>query len=253
MSELREMLKSRNYSSRITEHAIKRAMQKTRAETLAEVDKEPTDRITFAINFSPHLPSVSNIIHKHYRTLTSNPEMKRLFPMPPMVAFKQETNLKRMLCRAKILKNDSKGSRRLQNTVGLKRCLKPPCKMCSVVNESPVLQADSAGTTYNLHGKFSCETSSVIYKIGCTKCKVSYVGQTGRPIRKRIEEHLTYIRLNKEATGVHFNLPGHDLSHFQVQVIEHVKPATRTLRETREQFWIQTLGTKEPKGLNRKD
>jgi len=254
MNELRCMLKSRSYSHRIIENAIERAMEKPRKELLQNVEKEQSDRITFVLNFSPHLPSVSNILQKHYRTLTRNPRMKKLYPEPPMVAFKQESNLKKILCRAKVPREKHKTSMRLQSQVGLKKCLQPRCKVCTLVDDSAVIRSTSDTTsTFTVRGSYTCDSSSVIYKINCSKCNVSYVGQTGRTLRKRIQEHLDYVRLNREATGCHFNLPGHDLSHLHVQVLEQVSPPTRILRETREQLWIQRLDTKVPRGLNRRD
>ena len=38
------------------------------------------------------------------------------------------------------------------------------------------------------------EKSSVVYKLICKKCKVSYVGQTGRLLNTRVEEHKKNLR-----------------------------------------------------------
>ena len=61
------------------------------------------------------------------------------------------------------------------------------------------------------------------------------------------------IENNKEAVGTHFNLPGHALHHFSIQVIEKVVPESEFLRLKRESMWIRKLETKFPRGLNKKD
>ncbi len=66
-------------------------------------------------------------------------------------------------------------------------------------------------------------------------------------------EHLNYIFHKKEATGTHFSSPHHSHNDFKVQVIEKVIPNTVNYRLEREEYWIKTLGTKVPLGLNKKD
>ena len=39
-----------------------------------------------------------------------------------------------------------------------------------------------------------------VYLVSCLKCKLRYVGQTSRPIKKRIYEHKRGIKLNKKHT-----------------------------------------------------
>ena len=68
---------------------------------------------------------------------------------------------------------------------------------------------------------------------------------------KRFGEHIYYVNHFTEATGTHFNLPGHSHKDIQVQVIEKVTPNTKQFRLERESLWIRTLKTKEPNGLNK--
>ena len=251
--ELRQMLLQRNYSRRIIDHAISKATSIPRTTALKKVEKQSEERVTFVVTYSPHFPSISNIIGKHWRTMVRNPEMKRIFEQPPMVAYKQPSNLKRVLCRARLPPPPTRQSLRLQSDAGLRKCLKPHCRLCIHVNDDPTIFSTSTRYTHQVQGKFSCETTSVVYIITCMRCDIAYIGQTGRSLRQRISEHLAYIPKKIEATGVHFNKPGHTLSDFRVQVIEHVKPASKHLRETREQMWIQRMGTRTPFGMNKRD
>ena len=44
----------------------------------------------------------------------------------------------------------------------------------------------------------TCELSDIIYLITCKKCDKYYVGETGRPFRKRIYEHKLSVSKPKE-------------------------------------------------------
>ena len=52
---------------------------------------------------------------------------------------------------------------------------------------------------------------------------------------------------------MHFNSKGHDHLHMKATVIEKVIPNTPHFRLEREEFWIKTLHTKAPYGLNIRD
>ena len=90
-----------------------------------------------------------------------------------------------------------------------------------------------------------------IYLVTCQKCKKQYVGQTGRSARTRCLEHLRYLKNKTEATGIHFNEKGHQHKDFEFHIIEKVIPNTPHMRLQRENYWIQTLNTKTPRGLNK--
>ena len=54
----------------------------------------------------------------------------------------------------------------------------------------------------------------------------------------------------ENAIGIHFNSKGNNHLHMKVTVIKKVFPNTPHYRLEREDYWIKTLHTKEPKGLN---
>ena len=93
------------------------------------------------------------------------------------------------------------------------------------------------------------ETAASQTKQGCNQ---EYIGQTGRKLSVRFGEHLGYVR-NKtdDPTGIHFNLPGHNLNHMEVSVLEKVFTNNRAYREQRESMWIRDFQT-EVRGMNKK-
>ena len=91
------------------------------------------------------------------------------------------------------------------------------------------------------------------YLIECEKCKEQYIGETERTLKDRLGEHKTYIKTNKihEATGEHFNKPGHSLHNLKVCILEKIKQSDTLYRKEREAYLIRKFNTFN-KGINKK-
>ena len=110
--------------------------------------------------------------------------------------------------------------------------------------------------TYRIRHSLTCTSRNFIYLISCTKCKKQYVGCTTQQLNTRINHHRTNI-INKISTRIatDFGQPGHVLNeHLKVQPIDSVTNSEHTIRELYrlECFWIRTLCTLTPHGLNNK-
>ena len=116
------------------------------------------------------------------------------------------------------------------------------------------IKSVNTGETVVINSSCFCDTSGIVYYIKCLKqgCFQEYIGQTGRTLAIRVGEHLGYVR-NKtnDPTGVHFNLPGHNLSDMEVSVLEKVFTNSKIYREQRESLWIREFQT-EVNGMNKK-
>ena len=90
--------------------------------------------------------------------------------------------------------------------------------------------------------------------IKCTKenCRQNYIGESERMLKIRISEHIGYIKSHNtnQATGYHFNLPGHSLSDMKIIGIELVKKIDTCYRKERESYLIRKFNTYN-KGINR--
>ncbi len=93
--------------------------------------------------------------------------MTNIFPKPPMVVFKQLSNLK------KILQSHAKLSAQLTSN----RQLTDGCPICPYIHHAKDVKSSITKETLLLNGLFSCLTKVVIYIITFTKHNV---GQTGR-------------------------------------------------------------------------
>ena len=130
----------------------------------------------------------------------------------------------------------------------MRKCKKFPIDIH--IDDSKDFKSSNTKEKFKLKGEFKCRTPGVIYLLTCEKCKLQYVGQTGRSFHDRIREHMYSIVKAENAIGIHFNSKGHNHLHMEATVIEKVFPNTPHYRLEREDFWIETLNTKKPKGLN---
>jgi hypothetical protein len=248
LTELSAMLISRNYNKNVVKNAISRVKELERNSALIKVIRPPNKRPVFALTYNPKLPSVPKIIKKHWKTLVKDQKMNKIFPLPPMVAYRQPPNLKSVLCRAKLPQNRH-SKRRL---VGMQPCSKP-CNVCPYIQKSKTFKSSHNNQPFQLKGLFTCATTGVIYLVSCLRCKKQYVGQTGRKFHDRMMEHLNSMFHKTHTIGIHYSSPPHSHNDFRVLVIEKVLPNSVNLRLEREEYWIKTLGTKTPVGLNKLD
>ena len=244
------MLKIRKYNGNIVQSAIKKAQDLGREEALKRVTKKKSERITLTIKYHPSLPSISNIIKTHWHTMVRETRLKEIFPQPPMVSYKQHSNLRSLLVRAKL----ADGSKHRKQT-GMRECPKGfvTCSN-SRLKATNFIKSRNTKKRINMSNIFNCNSKGVVYMTECQKCGIQYVGQTARRFGTRINEHVNDIKNGKDtANGQHYNSKGHSLSDFRAMVIEKVIPNDGAWLLEREEMWIRRLGTKKPYGLNRID
>ena len=91
----------------------------------------------------------------------------------------------------------------------------------------------------------NCNSNNIIYLIECNKenCTNSrYVGETKRNIRNRFGEHRGYVTNNhiNQATGAHYDLPGHSVENMKVKILEKVKIFSDSYIEKKESYISST-------------
>ena len=105
-----------------------------------------------------------------------------------------------------------------------------------------------------LNSTLSCKSKNLVYLIECEKerCRQKYIGETERSLKDRTSEHISYIRSKNlaQATGYHFNLPGHSLSDMKVSGLELIKNPDSEYRKERESYIIRKFNSFY-KGINR--
>ena len=248
--ELKNLLLSRGYKLGSINAALDRARMIPRAEALKKVVRNNTSRRpVFPITYDPRLPSISGIIKKHWRTMTQDPYLAEVYPIPPLIAYKRPPNIKDKLIRAKIPpKVPSKPKRDLP---GMKKCLQ--CPICPFVQPGRSVKSTASQYTVDINTAVNCLSRNIVYCIGCKRCQQQYIGESERSLKERFSEHRGYVN-NKyltKATGYHFNQAGHNISDMTVTIIEKVHNKDELFRKEREKFFIKKMNTKY-KGMNRK-
>ena len=104
-TELTTYLLKRGYKRNFVTKQIQRAADIPRTHTLQPKKTDKPKRIPFKTTYNPSLPSIFNIIKKHYNLLLSSDRCKNAFLHLPVVAFRRSPNLRDLLVTAKLSPN----------------------------------------------------------------------------------------------------------------------------------------------------
>ena len=248
--ELKTMLLARDYKSKLIDAAISRARRIPRLEAIKKVVRNKNnERPVFAITFDPRLPSISGIIKKHYRTMVKDPQLLEVFPLPPLVAYRRQTNIGDKVVRSKVPPIPPTRPQRI--IPGMTKCNK--CVICPFIKVGKTVKATEKNVQVTINKPVNCQTKNAVYCINCKKCKMQYIGETDRTLQSRFSEHRGYVANQHlaKATGHHFNLPGHSIADMEVTILEKIFSLDAQYRKAREKMHIQNFNTKY-KGMNQK-
>ena len=257
----------RSLSSQAVNNQILK-VKKVKKRNLALVKKtkvKNSDRVIAPFDFNPALPKISNVLAKHHRTmLNDNPDLKKVFPQPPMASLRQGPNLRRILCKATLSKQSRNPTRAThRNTAGWRRCSTSTGRQCPICPLTPTsaksVTSHLTGYTHTIRKPLNCKSENVIYIWKCTKCGHNfdinrntnihnnnqqgsmYCGMTKRKFSVRMAEHRDYAKSRKidEPSGDHFNQAGHSFHNIQGLAIEQVKNKDPFILKARENWLIR--------------
>ena len=251
LSELKQLLLERGYEENMIDSALQKAKKVPRKAALKKVVKKvQTKRPVFAVTYDPRLPSITNLMAKHWRSMVSrNKYLGDVFPSPPLTAYKRQPNIRSHLIRAAVAKGPGRYPQR--NKKSMTKCNEPNCSACPYIKEGKEIKIN--GVSWKINKQLNCKSYNVIYAIICKKdnCNKVYIGETKQMLKSRLAQHRGYVQNNIEATGQHFNLPGHSLADLMVTVIEQVRKSDTLYRREREEYHIRRFNTLH-NGINRK-
>ena len=98
--------------------------------------------------------------------------------------------------------------------------------------------------------KLTCKTKCLVYLITCKKCQCQYVGETKRRLVDRASEHIYNVKKGNKTTFLyeHFTENGHKYTDMQFKILQTCNYKYEL--KIAELFWITTLQTVYPCGLN---
>lgn len=124
-----------------------------------------------------------------------------------------------------IASNDS-GSGKKERFVRIPFIGNPSYKIAREIrkaNYTPVFYTlSSSRDLIKLKDALDLEQKSGVYRLECGSCKASYVGQTGRKLYNRLQEHYRAFKNNspeKSAFASHLIESGHDFSNFSFKLL----------------------------------
>ena len=150
---------------------------------------------------------------------------------------------------------------------GFFSCKTIRCLTCPIITDCHNFDSFVTEFNYPITTYLDCSTTNLIYLYTCLHCSKQYVGETGNSLRDRTNRHRSDLKrqvmsnsLTKHLLQTHF--VGLDSSiqlqiedEFLLTAIEKLDDQetptlTKLHRLTRESFWIKTLMTFQPFGLN---
>ncbi|XP_077148443.1 uncharacterized protein LOC143809192 [Ranitomeya variabilis] len=214
-------------------------------------------RMTFVNTHHPFMRVFHGIIHRHWSLLgQSYPDIPE-FNVPPLMCHKKPPNLRNLLVSADI--GSSRTVMRQTFLTTARRGTFPchHCLQCSNITRGDTFTHPRSGKQFPIRSFYSCDSTYVIYFIKCP-CGLGYVGETTQHIRDRISQHKSTIRCKRLMLPIpaHFISHNHNIAQLRYQIIDSIPLARRggnrisKLKE-KEAYWIYTLQTLEPNGLNR--
>ncbi|OCT91964.1 hypothetical protein XELAEV_18015021mg, partial [Xenopus laevis] len=247
--KLYERFRQRGYTHNSLKKAYKRALTTERNSLLTNTMKH----IRMIGDFSSQHKASTHILTKHWHILKQDKDLKQIIGDGPLITLRRSTNLRDQLIRSH-LTPPRKSSWLTNTTQGCHKC--GNCMACPFILKTKVVTGRRDIPNYIIKQFINCKTTGVIYVMKC-KCDLLYVGKTRREFRRRILEHVGYVR-NKRNTTVanHINdMHKGDSAYMRFFAVEHIQQTTRIgdidkkLLQS-EAKWIYWLNTKAPNGLN---
>jgi len=196
------------------------------------------------------------ITHSWQEFLSKNTDIKEVFQdSSPQIIFKRGTSIQNLLVTTKFSNLTTQDVNNIQALIELQttinKCQHPRCDCCNYISEGSTFTSTNTKETFYIDTHMNCNSSNIIYLITCTKCLKQYIGETSRKLKDRLNDHKSNICTNKNtAIAIHFQTTKHKLKYLTIIPIEQLPQDNKETRLNREKYWIKTLKTTYPFGLN---
>ena len=166
----------------------------------------------------PSLEKIAGIVRHHWKEIEKSETLAKLFPEPPVVAFRRPKSTNDTLVRAAVS--------RPSLTVGqCKPCGDKRCKCCLQLQHTQVFHSKTTGKEYKIFCNVNCKTPNVGYLLDYRVCGSQYVGESVQPFNKRMNGHRSDLtKKTLLPVSQHFVSPGHsldDFGRFKIYIIDH--------------------------------
>ena len=249
----------RGYNRSLIKQQIDKANLQEREQLFKEKKKETARNIPLLLKYNRTLPKIKEIVMKHWHLLHINPNLAEIFQSTPILVFCRNKNL-RDIIGTKLIEN-GKVRRKFTNKIQGK-CT--PCLAnnrtlcCKQIVHTTTFRSNQTNRIFQIYHNLNCKSKYVIYLLECTKCKIQYVGKAETEFIIRLNNHRKDVwKPDAIPASCHFSGKGHNFNtHAKFILTEQIchididKEKNKERLKLRENFWILTLETLTPKGLN---
>ena len=147
----------------------------------------------------------------------------------------------------------------LHRKVGSKKCAKNCCEVCDYVTDTDTFTSTVTGESFKINHQLNCDDRCIIYLLTCKQCQKQYTRETTDDFRYRWNSYKSNSRkfdrkepCMQEHLYRHFSSPGHRgfLNDVSVALIDKTDGSDP---KKREYYWMKSLKTMAPYGLNIED
>ena len=274
---LKHHLRMRGYKLGLIKEGIRKAAAHTREEVLRPKNvngANPDDRVIFSTTYNPIVPDLKKKLKELHPVLLSNERCKKIFPNPPLLAYRRNRNLNDLLVSRRLPPNcnivDSpdididkssktceqcgrvfstpkgklihlslthKKQRSLNTEVGFHRCGDKRCNTCKLGTFTNNISITQTSSTFHIKQHIDCKSANVIYCLTCKKCLAQYIGETEQEIHARQRGHLSDIRSDEPGLPYvkHFRECG--VENYTITGIEKLRDRDPHIRKAREKYY----------------
>ena len=123
------------------------------------------------------------------------------------------------------------------------------CELCKIIRRDAI-QDTRSKRSFTVISDANCKDQNLVYVLLCKKCeKTVYVGETERPLKERIDEHMRDIKYQKEKP-IMINFINNGVGDLEVAVVARTTGQSKNYRLIVDNKWIQQLETRVPTGCN---
>jgi len=246
LNNLKTNLLKRDYAAYAIDKQITKAKKREKNSLLKYKSKNTNTRVPLVTTYNPAFNKINHIIRKNMHIINNDDKLSKVFPSPPIIAFRRPRNLRDLVVNAKI--SPASGD----SETGCTKCTAKKCSVCPFMAVARKFTSSCTGESFPITSHIHCKSPWVIYLITCKKCNMQYVGKTTTLLYTRFTNTKSDIKNRKKKIPIvdHFNTQGHSIADVSLMGIETIKNKTEPNIRKRESFWIAKLRTLRPNGIN---
>ena len=193
LGELLEKFQEKGYKDSDIIEQFNKASNKEREQLLTYKTKDANPKIVFSTKYNKNLPNIGKAIHDNWNTLHINDEIGRSFKDKPVIAFKRNDNLKRLIGQTRISKNKKVVRKSFLKNGQCSPCYSKQGNMCcKQVKRTDTFSNRITKREYKILHHLNCKSMYVNYLLECTLCSNKpYVGKCETKGNQRINTHIT--------------------------------------------------------------